>query len=551
MIPQPKVIPKAVSIQSATVPPTIDNRPAAIKFLHENIRNTKVKNMHDQRLESLEHLSILENQKSSIQARFAVLKRKILLQALLLATDVIALLAAFVIGDLIVKIYHHHPDYYRVMEFYDTHHVVNLLTFAMLSAIAIRQFHVSGHYNRRLAFWDEMGSILFVLSTALALNAAVAFAGKWQLSRLWMFSAWLVAVVLLILFRVTSLAIANRIGLLEGPTVIVGCGTNAKETIKALAGERFLGCQPRWLVVPAGASIDPGRFAPSLEILDLGESPLKTLASLGNPLVIAALDPGQWDPMQGLIRLLGLSYSNLVLSPPLRRLPLCGLETMHFFGHDVLMLRTRDNLASLGARLVKRVFDLVVATLLLVLLTPLGLYIGVRIARADGGCVFYRQTRVGRYGRDFQCFKFRSMIVNADAVLTGHLSSNPDAQAEYEKSFKLVDDPRITRFGALLRRTSLDELPQLLNVLRGEMSLVGPRPVTRSELMIHYGDLAATYTRVLPGITGLWQTSGRSDTTYAQRITYDVWYVKNWNLWYDIVILLRTVRTVTSRTGAY
>jgi undecaprenyl-phosphate galactose phosphotransferase len=479
------------------------------------------------------------------------LKRKFVLHMLLLGSDLTALVIAFFVGDVISKFYPGRSLLQLATLFNHTGYRINLLTFAMLAAVVIRQFHVYGHYNRRLAFWDELGSIIFVLCTALALNAAVAFAGKWSMSRLWMFSAWLTAVLLLPIIRIAALTLAERIGLLNGPTAILGCGSNANEAIKALADERFLGCQPKWLIIPPGAPHDRAGLPPTLEILELGDHPLQTLAAIGNPLVIAALDPGQWEKMQGLIGLLGLSYPNLVLAPPLRRLPLCGLETMHFFGHDVLMLRPRDNLAAFGAQLVKRAFDIIVSSLLLLLLSPLFLYVARRIQRSDPGRAYYSQTRVGRHGRNFQCFKFRSMIANADQILQSHLESNPAARTEYETNFKLAADPRITPFGAFLRRTSLDELPQLLNVLRGEMSLVGPRPVTRHELVAYYADLASTYTRVLPGMTGLWQISGRSDTTYAQRISYDVWYVKNWTLWYDIVILLRTFKAVTRRSGAY
>jgi undecaprenyl-phosphate galactose phosphotransferase len=496
-------------------------------------------------------LSRSERQRDESRQNYTFGRRKHFIQAFLIFVDITALIVAFFVGDVIVKLYNGDAHLFRAILFFETIHRINLLTFIMLSAIVVRQFHVYGHYSRRLAFWDEMGSITFVLSTALALNAAVAFAGKWPMSRLWMFSAWLSALALVPAFRIAALAFAARAHLLDGPTAIIGCGANASEAIKALADERFLGCQPKWLIVPPGAVMDPSLFPPTMQTLTLGDRPLEILSDLGNPLVIAALDPGQWDPMQGLIGLLGLNYPNLVLSPPLRRLPLCGLETMHFFGHDVLMLRPRDNLSAFGARFLKRLFDILVSSFLLAMLAPVFLYIGRRITRVDGGRAYYKQTRVGRYSRDFQCFKFRSMIADADAVLSAHLASNPDARAEYEQSFKLVEDPRITPFGAFLRRSSLDELPQLLNVLRGEMSLVGPRPVTRTELNQHYGDLAATYTRVLPGITGLWQISGRSDTTYAQRISYDVWYIKNWTLWYDVVILLRTVKAVFNRTGAY
>ena len=142
------------------------------------------------------------------------------------------------------------------------------------------------------------------------------------------------------------------------------------------------------------------------------------------------------------------------------------------------------------------------------------------------------------------------MVIDAESRLRQYLTTHPELHAEYQRNFKLRDDPRVTRIGRLLRRTSLDELPQLFNVLRGQMSLVGPRPLLDRELEC-YGDGFALYRQVHPGITGLWQTSGRSETTFAERASLDAWYVKNWSLWYDIVILLRTVKVVFWREGAY
>lgn len=202
------------------------------------------------------------------------------------------------------------------------------------------------------------------------------------------------------------------------------------------------------------------------------------------------------------------------------------------------------------ARGLKRGADIVGAmTLLFILLPPLLLLIFV--VRLDGGPAFYRHTRVGLGGRPFGCVKFRTMVIAADQLLASHLAADAEAAREWFARRKLVDDPRITRVGKLLRTTSLDELPQLLNVLRGEMSLVGPRPVVPEELQQHYGVLGQTaYLATRPGITGLWQISGRSDTTYQQRVALDIRYVSEWSLLLDGMILLRTIPAVLARRGA-
>lgn len=197
---------------------------------------------------------------------------------------------------------------------------------------------------------------------------------------------------------------------------------------------------------------------------------------------------------------------------------------------------------------IKRGFDLVVGSLLLFLAMPLFLVISVLVAM-DGGPVFFRHQRVGRRHAPFGCWKFRTMIVDAEASLEEYLFHHPEAEAEWRCEHKLLHDPRITPIGRFLRNSSLDELPQLLNVIAGEMSLVGPRPVTAIELL-RYGSRAELYARVRPGITGLWQVSGRNDVGYDERVALDAHYVGSRHLAMDIAILYRTIGVVLSRKGA-
>jgi UDP-galactose-lipid carrier transferase len=198
---------------------------------------------------------------------------------------------------------------------------------------------------------------------------------------------------------------------------------------------------------------------------------------------------------------------------------------------------------------IKRVCELALAVSLMVLLLPLFLIVAL-IIRLDGGPTFYGQVRVGRGGRPFRCLKFRSMVHHADKVLADLLAWDPEAAHEWECDFKLKDDPRITRLGRFLRRSSLDELPQILNVLRGDMSFVGPRPIVEAEVGRYREDIDLYYL-VRPGITGLWQVSGRNSLSYDERVALDVRYVLNWSLRFDLLILLRTLPAVMRKTGAY
>jgi exopolysaccharide production protein ExoY len=204
--------------------------------------------------------------------------------------------------------------------------------------------------------------------------------------------------------------------------------------------------------------------------------------------------------------------------------------------------------SAIGGRL-KRLTDIVAALLVLLLLSPLFVFTAIAIVMTSRGGLLYGHERVGLNGRRFRCWKFRTMVADGDRVLREHLARNPAARLEWEEQRKLQDDPRVTRLGRTLREYSVDELPQLLNVLKGEMSLVGPRPVVDDELA-RYGSNVGHYLAARPGITGLWQVSGRSGTSYAERVALDAHYAATWNFKGDLGILLRTVPAVIGARGS-
>ncbi len=197
----------------------------------------------------------------------------------------------------------------------------------------------------------------------------------------------------------------------------------------------------------------------------------------------------------------------------------------------------------------KRGLDITVAATALFLLLPLLLVIAALVWAGDGRAPIFRHMRLGRDGRSFGCLKFRSMVAHGEAMLAAHLAADPKARAEWDETHKLINDPRITAIGQVLRKTSLDELPQLWNVLCGEMSLVGPRPIVPAEVA-RYGQAFATCFAVPPGVTGLWQVSGRSDTSYAERVALDLDYASRWSLRRDLAIMLRTVPAVLAQRGS-
>jgi exopolysaccharide production protein ExoY len=200
--------------------------------------------------------------------------------------------------------------------------------------------------------------------------------------------------------------------------------------------------------------------------------------------------------------------------------------------------------------LAKRSFDITAAALALLLFSPIFIMIAALVKFSDNGPVLYGHRRIGHNGRTFKCLKFRTMAVNGDEILRNYLRDNPQAAEEWRATRKLKNDPRVTVVGTVLRKLSLDELPQLLNILRGEMSVVGPRPVVDEELNL-YDSFAAFYLRTRPGLTGLWQISGRNDVSYESRIAFDTQYVQNWSLLGDVAIIVRTIPAVCMARGSY
>ena len=233
--------------------------------------------------------------------------------------------------------------------------------------------------------------------------------------------------------------------------------------------------------------------------------------------------------------------------PTANAFPVIGARAVTFDGLGGLEMVNQARKRVL--RVQKRVLDWILAVFAFILALPFFVVLPILVKLTSRGPVFYRQRRLGRGGKPFFVWKFRSMYVDADARLQKLLAENPEAADEWGRKFKLADDPRVTPFGRFLRKTSLDELPQLFNVFHGEMALIGPRPIVADEVQ-YYGASYSVFSSVRPGVTGLWQVSGRSDTDYDRRVALDTYYVINWSPWLDIWILLRTVLVVALMRGA-
>lgn len=427
---------------------------------------------------------------------------------------------------------------------------IDIFTVLALAFIGIR--YLSGDYSRRYLFWDGAKKTTIWLLCAALPEVIVFFASDELYSLAPVLASWAFLVVAIPVMRQAARAMMAKLNMWQIPTAIIGVNSRTAEVYEALQNSLALGFQVRWLVVE-----DPEIEVPE-SLRDLFVVHSSDPIQIANTVLNAGCDEAicSAEDMQSTHfaevtqRLLEVNIP-ITIIPSFSRLPLADATTNFFFGRDILMLQARSNMQRLPWRILKRCFDITVSLFLLTILSPLFLVIAVLIKRTDPGSVTYSQTRVGRYGRPFKCLKFRTMVTDAEAKLLSWRAENPELYEEYCKTFKLKNDPRITSIGKWLRKTSLDELPQLLNVLRGEMSLVGPRPVVAQELEDHYGPAAQLYIRSRPGMTGLWQVSGRSDTSYERRVILDEWYILNWSFWYDIVILIQTAWIVATGKGAF
>ena len=263
--------------------------------------------------------------------------------------------------------------------------------------------------------------------------------------------------------------------------------------------------------------------------------------------VVFAMPHTRREDLAKLVHWASFGFRHVTVVPNLDGIANSGVVARDLAG--VFGVEIRHNLLNPSVRRAKRALDLVATMAGGLLVLPLLLVLCLLVWLESGGPVFYNAQRMGRNGRLFSCVKFRTMVPDAEAALQRILAEDLEAREEYSRYHKLRDDPRVTRVGRFLRKTSLDELPQLWNVLKGEMSLVGPRPYLPRES----GDIGVTQSdilRVYPGISGPWQVSGRSDTSFGERVKMDVHYVRNWSIWLDIVLLARTVRTLVSDRSA-
>ena len=366
-------------------------------------------------------------------------------------------------------------------------------------------------------------------------------------SRLTLGLTWLFSLLLLPLGRNLLRTMAGRLNLWGEPALLIGYGARGQSLAAELRQKRVPGYVP--IVALNGfAPTETIQVDDGLPVISAAQNweqhPL--VKQIKTAIVILSETP---DTLVEKVTIHNIgNFRRVILIPDKGWLVSLGVTPVIM--DTIIGFKLHNNLLSSLANLQKRVIDIAGTLLGLLIGAPFFGLIGVLITLTSPGPVFYRQERVGKGGRNFGMFKFRTMHQDADQVLAEVLRQNPIKRAEWDHYQKLKDDPRVTKLGLFLRKYSIDEIPQLFNVLRGEMSLVGPRPFL-PEQQAMYGEAASHYVRVLPGLTGLWQVTERNQSEFTRRAYWDEYYVRNWSLWLDVYILAKTVWVVLRRNGAY
>ena len=385
--------------------------------------------------------------------------------------------------------------------------------------------------------------------TAILMYMMVIFLAKnnMQASRYYIVCFFAFMVVYIGIFRSLLERTLKRYPDIQEPVLLLGAGKTAERLLKRFQQDNCYNYRVVGLIDDHPVSESLPHEYPVLGSFDETANIIKRLGI--RTLIMATPGLSEEEFKRVLYNVQHLT-DTIVFTPSIVGSPLGSVEISTLFTEQLTVIKSKNNLSRWSNRAIKFIFDIVLTAVGTVLISPIFLALCICVAIDNKGRVIFAHQRVGRNGKLFPCYKFQTMIPNAQQALEEYLNNNPKARKEWETNFKLSDDPRITRLGAILRKTSLDELPQIFNVLKGEMSLVGPRPVVQAELE-KYGDNKQEYLMVRPGITGMWQVSGRSDTTYEERVAMDTWYVRNWSLWIDFEYLYRTFAAVISRKGAY
>jgi Undecaprenyl-phosphate galactose phosphotransferase WbaP len=498
----------------------------------KSVKTSKSKS-NGSRLTSEEH----KNGAPTIRVRRGYLTQVLMTSAPLLVADLLAAVGACVLATVA------HGGLNLSMEL----KLLSLLPF--LAMVFIFVYLMFGLYpGNGLSPIFELRQITIATTVVFMvfLLASLAFSVK-GIPAIMPVTAWLFSILAVPVMRSIFRKLFARFKWWGQPVLIFG-GHDA-----GILNYRYLATRPYFGLKPVGIIDDSGLYS-----TENVKNPPAYLGTFENAPSIAndkcvfwavvAMPERSAEEVNRVIKTYVRHFPHVLVVPELDGLP--SLWNRSFDLGGVHGIRIESNLLLPIPRLFKRLADLSIVIVGGIICLPMIVIIAALVKLSSPGPIVFFHERISYNGRRFKAWKFRTMFANAADVLDQYLDADPEIRKEWEENHKLRDDPRVTKVGRWLRKTSLDELPQLWNIVRGEMSLVGPRPIVEEEIK-KYGENFGLYTRVVPGLTGLWQVSGRNNTTYDERVHLDSYYVRNWSPWMDIYILARTIKVVLRRDGAY
>jgi undecaprenyl-phosphate galactose phosphotransferase len=480
---------------------------------------------------------VTKNMHFSFDERYA----SFLLPILLLLTDYIAIIFAEAISYILRR---------DLLPMANANFFIPTIYFYIIvPCIFLCFLHSANTHIRNTPFWKMAKNIFRATLYSLLTIVMLMYFGKVAevVSRLYVGMTWGFSFVLILTMRYILKQYLNSKKILQIPVLFIGAGKTAELVLRSFDHDSGFGYRVVGFIDDHPVS---DYLKQKFDILGGFKDTESIIKKCGIQSVIITAPGLSPEKFVNLINRIQPHVRNVAFIPALIGTPLSDLEVESLVDEKIMMLKVKNNLARPYNRMLKRVFDLSVSLCCLFVAVPLGIVLSLFICFDTSGPAIFAHRRIGRNGKAFPCYKFRTMVLHADEALEKHFKQHPEAREEWQRDFKLKNDPRITRVGDFLRKTSLDELPQLLNVLKGEMSLVGPRPIVKEEIE-KYGDFIHDFYLVPPGITGMWQVNGRSDTTYEERVSMDSWYVRNWSVWIDMVYLLKTIKVVFIQKGAY
>ena len=427
---------------------------------------------------------------------------------------------------------------------------LHFISFWWIPVIFIAFFSFESLYVHNLPFWDETRDIVKSVSHASITLLAIVTLGKMGdiMSRLVLLNLWVVSVFVFPIFRLWGKKFLYHIGIWRERILVIGAGNAGRLVMEGLQREKHMGYEVVGLL--DDDKDKKGKIIYGKKVFGGVEEFPELIKELGVKTAIIAIPSLPPEKLSVLTARVQSTIPNTMIIPDLKGIALLNTDLLHLFAEEIFLMNIRNNLKSATNRFIKRFFDIVFSILAMPILFPAIGIIGIIIRMETPGFAIYAHDRIGKNGKTFRCYKFRTMYKDAEEKLREMLDSSETLRNEWEETWKLKEDPRVTRIGRFLRKSSLDELPQIFNVMKGEMSIIGPRPYLpreKADIREHIQVICSAK----PGITGLWQVSGRSNTSYRYRVKLDTWYIMNWSLWLDIAIIFKTIRVILKAEGAY